>query len=207
MIKSMRAIEYNTFKTIIKLLADRLPTIAKEYNIKYVDVPVLPSYPTDLTDLKKPSIIVRKVDARQYKIGLGNVLGQYYDNEFGGYIDVVGKRHDMMIQFDVVASNNTDRLLFESMIYDDIFNKISYEENGKVILYDFTVDVNSDPVPIGQIHLIGDPSVQNLHDIDSSNNNYIGVIRHEFALIQTVIPKQEYVDLSKWIKQTYRIKL
>ena len=205
MIKNMRAIEYNTLKTMVKLLADRLPAIAQEYNIKYVDIPILPSYPADLTDLKKPSIIVRKVDTRQSKVGLGNVLGQYYDNELGGYVDVVGKYHDTMIQFDIVTSNNSDRLLFESMISDDIFNKIAYDESGRFALYDFTT--GGEPTQMGQIQLIGDPSVDNIHDKNSTNNNYVGIIRHNFELIQTVIPKQEYVDLSKWIKQTYKIKL
>jgi hypothetical protein len=203
MIKNMKAIEYNTLKTMIQLLIDRLPSIAKEYNIKHNDIPVLPSYPADLTDLKKPSIIVRKVDTDQSKIGFGNVLGQYFNKELGGYVDVMGKRHDMMIQFDVVTSNNSDRLLFESMISDDIFNNIAYNENGRLILYDFT---GGNPTSIGQIHLIDDPSIRNLED-GTSNNNYIGCIRHKFSLIQTIIPKQEYVDLSKWIKQTYKIKL
>ena len=205
MIKNMRAIEYNTLKTMIKLLIDRMPEIAREYNIKYNNIPILPSYPSNLTDIKKPSIIVRKVDTRQSKIGLGNVLGQYFDTQLNGYVDVVGKRHDTMIQFDVVTSNNTDRALLESIISEDIFNKISYDENGRFILYDFTEDDN--PVEIGQIQLIGDPSIQNVMDGDASNNDYIGAIRQKFALIQTIIPKQEYVDLSKWIKQTYRIKL
>lgn len=204
MIKNMRAIEYNTLKTMVKLLSDRLPDIAKEYNAKYKSIPVLPSYPADLTDLSKPSIIVRKVDTTQSKIGLGNVLGQYFDAELNGYVDVVGKRHDTMIQFDVVTANNSDRSLLESMIAEDIFNRLSYEEGGRFPLYDFTV---GEPEVIGNISLIGDPSVRNIVDGDSSNNNYIGVIRHEFALIQTIVPKQEYVDLSKWIKQTYRIKL
>lgn len=206
MIKSMRAIEYNTLKTLIKLISDRLPDIAKEYNIRNIDIPVLPSYPADLTDLKKPSIIVRKVDTDQSKVGMGNVLGQYYDAESNCYSDVVGKCHDTMVQFDIVAGNNSDRLLFESMISDDIFNMISYNEGGRFTLYDFTVD-NNNPSQMGQIQLIGDPSVDNIYDKDSSNNNYIGIIRHNFTLIQTVIPKQEYVDLSKWIKQTYKIKL
>lgn len=206
MIKNMKAIEYNVLKTMVKLLTDRLPLIAKEYNIKYIDIPVLPSYPADLTDLKKPSIIVRKVSTDQSKVGLGNVLGQYFNNNLGGYVDVVGKRHDMMIQFDIVTSNNSDRLLFESMISDDIFNRISYEENGKLSLYDFTTDDNN-PSEMGNIKLIGDPSIDNLFDKNTSNNNYIGIIRHNFALIQTIVPKQDYVDLSKWIKQTYKIKL
>ena len=206
MIKNMKAIEYNTLKTVVKLLIDKLPAIAKEYNINYTNIPILPSYPADLTDLEKPSIIVRKVSTDQSKIGFGNVLGQYFDNELNGYVDVVGKRHDMMIQFDIVTSNNSDRSLFESIISDDIFNMIAYEDNGQFTLYDFTAD-NNNPSEMGNIKLIGDSSTTNLFDKYATNNNYVGVIRQNFALIQTIIPKQEYVDLSKWIKQTYTIKL
>lgn len=206
MIKNMRAVEYNILKTMVKLLRDRLPAIAIEYNVKYTDINVVPSYPANLTDLKKPSIIVRKVDTSQSKIGFGNVLGQYLDDDMKRYTDVVGKRHDIMIQFDVVTSNNTDRSLLESMISDDILNRISYDESGRFALYDFTSG-DDNPIEIGSVHLIGDPSVRNIIDVDSTNDNYIGVIRHNFALIQTIIPRRDYVDLSKWIKQTYTIKL
>lgn len=206
MIKNMRAVEYNILKTMVKLLRDRLPAIAMEYNVKYTDINVVPSYPANLTDLKKPSIIVRKVDTSQSKIGFGNVLGQYFDDDMKRYTDVVGKRHDIMIQFDVVTSNNTDRSLLESMISDDILNRISYDESGRFALYDFTSG-DDNPIEIGSVHLIGDPSVRNIVDVDSTNDNYIGVIRHNFALIQTIIPRRDYVDLSKWIKQTYTIKL
>jgi len=204
MIVNMRAIEYNMLKTMLKLLNDRLPSIANEYNIKNREIPVLPAYPADLTGMKKPSIIVRKVDTRQSKIGLGNVLGQYFNPEVRGYSDVVGKRHDIMMQFDVATASNTERALFESMLSDDLFNKIAFEENGKFSLYDFTED-DENPKEIGIVHLIGDPTVTNVIDKDSTNENYIGAVRHSFAIIQTVIPTQEYVDLSKWIKQTYKI--
>lgn len=205
MIKNMRAIDYNLFMTVLKLLTDRLPNVAKEYNITDTEVPILPSYPKDLTDLKKTSIIVRKVDTRQSKVGFGNVLGQYYDTELRGYTDVVGKRHDIMMQFDIVAQSNTYRELFGSMVSDGIINHISYEENGRFPLYDFTNGNNIEE--IGHVTLIGDPSINNIDDTESTNNNYISIIRHNFAIIQTIIPKQEYVDLSKWIKQTYKIKL
>ena len=33
------------------------------------------------------------------------------------------------------------------------------------------------------------------------------LIRQNFALIQTVIPKQEFVDLSLWIKQHITVKI
>lgn len=206
MIKNMRAIEYNTFMTILKLLGDRLPDIANSYGISNISIPVLPAYPADLTDMEKPSIIVRKVDTRQSKVGLGNVLGQFYDSELGGYSDVVGKRHDIMMQFDVVTSNNMHRSLFESIISDDILNYISYSESGNIILYDFTRDMNN-PEPIGILKLIGDSNIMNIMDKDSTNTNYIGIVRHNFATIQTIVPQQDYVDLSKWIKMTYKIKL
>ncbi len=206
-IYNMRAIEYNFMMTILKLLSDRLPAVATEYGIKKnTTIPVLPAYPANLTDIEKPSIIVRKVDTDQYKIGLGNVLGQYYDQELRGYVDVVAKCHKPLLQFDVVASNNTDRLLYESMISDGIFNQISFNESGTIDFYDFIADINN-PQLVGNAKLIGDPSITDLDDTQSTNDNYIGIIRHKFKIIQTVIPVQEYVDLSKWMKQTYKIKV
>ena len=38
MIKNMVAIEYNLFMTMLKLLNDKLPSIAKEYNVKNIDI-------------------------------------------------------------------------------------------------------------------------------------------------------------------------
>lgn len=206
MIKKMRAIEYNILMTIIKLFSDRLPDVANSYGIRNMSIPVLPSYPKNLTDMKKPSIIVRKVDMRQSKIGLGSVLGQYYDGDSNRYFDVMGKRHDIMLQFDIVAGNNTDRALFESILSDGIIDQIRYEENGRFPLYDFTYDYKN-PEDMGHVTLIGDTSIRDINDPDSNNQEYIGIIRHNFSIIQTIIPNQEYVDLSKWIKQTYKIKL
>lgn len=205
MIKNMVAIEYNLFMTMLRLLNDKLPSIAKEYNVKNIYIPVCPAYPADLTDMKKPSIIVRKVDNRQSKVGLGNVLGQFFNSDVGGYSDLIGKRHDVMFQFDTVTSGNIDRLLFESMV-SDIFNDISFNSNGIIDFLDFVHDENN-PEVTGNIKLIGDPSVTDVFDADSTNKYFIGSVRHKFALIQTIVPKQEYVDLSKWIKQTYTIKV
>lgn len=205
-IYNMRAIEYNFMMTILKLLNDRLPSIANEYGIRNTAIPILPAYPANLTDIEKPSIIVRKVDTDQYKVGIGNVLGQYYDPELRGYVDVVGKYHKPLLQFDVVAGNNTEKLLYESMILDGIFNQISFNENGIIDFYDFITDINN-PQLVGNAKLIGDPTITYLDDTESTNDNYIGIIRHKFSIIQTVIPIQEYVDLSKWMKQTYKIKV
>ena len=207
MIRKMRAIEYNTLMTLLKLLLDRVPIIANDYGMGGINIPILPEYPSDLTDLEKPSIIMRKVDTRQSKVGLGNVLGQHYDNELGGYVDVVGKIHDIMVQFDIVSSNNTNVSILQSLIADDILNKISFEENGKITLYDFIDNINN-PTEMGYIKLIGDPHVVTVSDDDKSTTlDHFGVVRHNFSILQAVVPKQEYVDLSKWIRQTYTIKI
>ena len=207
MIRKMKAIEYNTLMTLLKLLIDRVPILADEYGIKDANIPILPKYPSDLTDIQKPSIIMRKVDTRQSKVGLGNVLGQYYDKDLGGYVDVVGKIYDIMVQFDIVSSNNTNVSLLQSLIADDILNAISFEENGKITLYDFTEDINNPP-EMGYIKLIGDPHVVTVDDDDKSTTlDHFGVVRHNFSILQAVVPKQEYVDLSKWIRQTYTIKI
>lgn len=205
MIKNMVAVEYNLFMTLLKLFNDKLPSVANEYNIKGIEIPVCPAYPANLTDIKKPSIIVRKVDTRQSKVGLGNVLGQFFSRDIGGYSDLVGKRYDAMFQFDTVTSGNVDRLLFESII-SDILNDIAFNNSGNIDFLDFTGDQNN-PEVTGRIKLIGDPTTTDVFDEDSTNKYYIGSVRHRFALIQTIVPKQEYVDLSKWIKQTYTIIL
>lgn len=49
--------------------------------------------------------------------------------------------------------------------------------------------------------------VRDLYDDKSTDMNYIGIIRHKLSVVQTIVPKQEYVDLSKWVKQTYKIIL
>ena len=203
-IKNMKAIEYNLFMTMIKLLMDKVPAIAKEYNIKGKEIPILPTYPSDLTAIQKPSIIMRKVSAEQSKIGFGNVLGQFYNTEVRGYTDVVGKRHDVMLQFDIVTANNNDMLLLESILAEDIFGKIEYEESGTIKFLDFTKDINN-PTETGRMKLIGNTIMYDMHEDYSSNNYHIGIIRRSINIIQTVIPEQEYVDLSKWIKQTYKI--
>ena len=95
-------------------------------------------------------------------------------------------------------------LLLESILAEDIFGKIEYEEFGTIKFLDFTKDINN-PTETGRMKLIGNTIMYDMHEDYSSNNYHIGVIRRSINIIQTVIPEQEYVDLSKWIKQTYKI--
>ena len=202
----MHSIEYNTLMTFLKLLTDRLPPILKEYNIN-TDVQVEPSYPRDLTTLFKPSIIVRRVDTSQYKLGMGNVLGHTFEN--GIYVDMSGIMHDIMIQFDVVANGNTHNLLLTSILSENIFGDIIVSENGRIQLYDFTKDINN-PTEMGIITVRDIPNVTYIPDgltRPNLNNDYISATRLTFTIIQEIKPNQDYVDLDKWIKIKQTIKL
>ena len=55
--------------------------------------------------------------------------------------------------------------------------------------------------------LIGDPKIRNLDNIVPTDSKYVGVVRQQFNVIQTILPKYEYVDLTKWIKQHIDVKL
>lgn len=202
-IVNMRAIEYNMLKTILQLLVDRIPTVAQEYGIKHTNIQIAPTYPSDLTKIKKPSIIVRKVSTEQHKVGLGNIAGHYY-NEDNAWVDVLGKFHCTMIQFDVVTANNTDRELLKSVVADGILNEIQMNELNAIGLHDYTQDKNPE---VGIVKLIHDPIITDLTDINPTDSMYVGVVRQMFKVIQTIVPNYEYVDLTKWIKQTYTISL
>lgn len=195
----MHAIEYNLMMTMLKLLTDNMPGILSEYNFNS-KIDIKPSYPRDISKMEKPSIIVRKVQTDQYKIGMGNVLGQIFDGDT--YNDVSGICHDIMVQFDVVANGNTQMYLITSMLAEDLFNNIIMFESGKMQLYDFTADVNN-PTKMGVITVSDPPNISYIPDgitRPNLNDDYISAVRLVFTVIQEIIPKQEYVDLSKWIK-------
>lgn len=202
-IVNMKAIEYNILKTVLQLLVDRVPDIAREYGVKHSEIQIAPSYPSDLTKIKKPSIIVRKVDTEQHKVGFGGIAGHYL-NEDNAWVDVLGKFHCVMMQFDIVTANNTDRELLKSVIADGIINQIQYQELNAIALKDYTQDGNPE---VGIVKLIGDPKIRNLDNIVPTDSKYVGVVRQQFNVIQTILPKYEYVDLTKWIKQHIDVKL
>jgi hypothetical protein len=204
----MRAIEYNLWMTLLKLMTDRLPAIVQGYNIKYSRLDVLPAYPRDLTDINKPSIIVRKVGTSQYKISMDGFIGQSYDEATSTYTDVKGVGHDSTIQFDIVADSNTQSTLLASIISEEILNDIllSDIDRGKFTLYDFTVD-DANPTPMGLVTIIDTSDITNFKIAPNKNNDYVSAIRSRFDILQTIVPTQEYVDLSKWIKVTQTINI
>lgn len=201
----MHSIEYNVMMTLLKLLTDRLPNILKEYNLS--EVRIDPSYPRDLTDIVKPSIIVRRVDTNQFKIGMGNVLGQLFEDNT--YSDMLGIGHEIMVQFDTVANSNSQNMILSSILGEDIFNDIIFNESGKFQLYDFTKDVNN-PTEMGVVTICSEPQIVYIPDgitRPNLNNDYISATRLTFTIIQEIKPKQDYVDLSKWLKINQVVKV
>lgn len=204
----MHAIEYNVYMTLLKLLNDKMPEVLQAYNFND-DIHIEPAYPRDITNMFKPSIIMRRVDTVQSKVGFGNVLGMLFDQ--GIWKDVTGIEHEFLIQFDTVCNGNIQNLMVVSMLKEDIFNDIVINQAGRIQLLDFTVN-EKNPTEMGVLKIMDLPQIVHFQYDDLArptlNNDYKSVIRVTFTVIQEILPKQEYVDLSKWIKihQTIKIK-
>ena len=198
--------------SLIKLFADRLPDLMKDYGVNNeLSIDILPAYPRDLTKLNMPSIIVRKVSNEQSKVSMDNFIGQYYEKSSNTLIDVKAIRYDLLYQFDVIASNNSQVMGISSIINEGIFDNILINEKGYISLYDFIDDIEN-PQEVGTICMIGVPREVNLPSWrisvqEPTINEHASLIRQEFALIQTFVPKQEFVDLSLWIKQHITVKI
>lgn len=206
-------VEYNSLMSLMKLMYDRVPYLMKDFGLdKRLIVDVLPAYPRDLTKLHMPSIIVRKVDNKQRKVSMDGFIGQYYDESDNSLTDIKAVRHDICFQFDVLAASNTQVMAIQSIISEGIFNQILLWEKGWIPFYDFIIDQNN-PTEVGTLCMIGAPREVNLSSWrisvqEPTINEHAVLVRQDMSLIQTIVPKQEYVDLSLWIKQhiTLRIK-
>ena len=78
-------------------------------------------------------------------------------------------------------------------------------------LADFIDDIDN-PEDVGTLCMIGVPREVNLSSWkisvqEPTINEHAALIRQDLALIQTFIPKQEFVDLSLWVKQHIKIKV
>jgi hypothetical protein len=122
-------------------------------------------------------------------------------------IDVKAMGHNSTMQFDVVGDSNVQSSLLASVISEEIFNTILMDDvmMGKFTLYDFTTDVNN-PRAMGIVRISDTPDIDNLSN-PGRNNDYVSIIRIKFDVIQTIVPKQEFIDLSKWMKITQTIRL
>lgn len=193
MLKNMRAVDFNLWMTLIAMTKGRL---VDEEVKQFLTIPpknVLPEYPRDLTKFVKPSIIIQKVADDIVNNGF---IGQAYDSESNTYYDVNAKTHDMQYQFDVFADTNTQCSLMTSLVCDDIFTSTNIE------ILDFVSDMDN-PQPMGYAKLHNEFDVIPMNPTE--NYDYRTAVRFYLTVVQTVVPKQEFVDLSKWIKISQRV--
>lgn len=187
----MRSIEFNTWMSLMKLISDN--TKSNQYNIKIEDIK--PSYPRNLTVFKKPSIIIQKVGNTQSPIGFGRFLGQYYDELDNSYMDINCTKHTMTFQIDIVGDSNTQCEILTSLITEDILNILD-----NIIIYDYTNDVNY-PTEMGIATIDNNFDILNIGE----NKDYVNAVRFDVIALQTIIPVQEFVDLTKWMKITQKL--
>lgn len=193
MITSMKAMEYNVWMTVLEHITSRVQAIGNTY-LSGITIDIRPSYPKDITGLNKPAIIVQKITSKEKKIGLGNFIGQYYDEESNTLVDVSGKMYSAFFDFVILSSGNIERSLITDMFLDDILNITHLD------LKDFTNPLN--PV-IGSLTL-NDSDIDVTHLSTNSLEDYSVMILSKFSSIRHTVPSQDTVDLSKLImwKQT-----
>jgi hypothetical protein len=191
MIATMRAIEFNTWMSFIAMTKG-VACVANDY-IVVPNGNILPEYPRDLTTFKKPSIIIQKVASDVSATCFNNgFIGQVFDDTQNAYVDVYSRKHEMEFQYDLFGDTNTQNGMLESLVVDKILNG-----GESITIYDFVSNPNT-PTPMGIARLKNNLDIIPLDA--TKDYNYRTAIRFYSEVIQTVIPQQEFVDLSKWMK-------
>lgn len=213
MFQKMKAINYNILMTLMELVKTESQSVAGDYGINNTKLTILPAYPRDLSKMTKPSIIVQMVDLSQSKLGMTGFAGQFRDDD-NTISDVYAIEHSGDYQIDIVADSNISCALITAMVTEGILNTQSIINNGKIKLFDFTSNQHTD---IGVIKLISsidivsnDSSTFNRSVYDGyrdRNHDYITSARFGVSVIQSILPTQDYVDLSKWLKFKQSVKL
>lgn len=197
--KSMRAVDFNLWMTIIAIAKDRVDNDDVKQYIVIPQGNILPEYPRDLSKFAKPSIIIQKVADDVSSSGFDNgFLGQAFDEDNDAYIDVFGKTHELQYQFDVFGDTNTQCSLMTSLVTDDILT------GTNISILDYLTDMQN-PQSIGYAKLHNEYDIIPMNS--DENHNYRTAIRFYMTVIQTVVPQQEFVDLSKWIKISQKVKI
>lgn len=205
----MIAVEFNWLMSMIHYLVDDIPKHAIEYGLSGTVINILPAYPKDLTQFKKPSIIIQKVNTMHRGIGMGNVLGEYFDDETGATYDIYGKLHHILAQIDVVANSRTQCGLISSVVGERSLNIIGKDD--RIPMKDFICDMNN-PVDTGIINISRDIDIMDMTvdplDISAGNDDYRTIIRFDCKIIQPIFDaNQDMVDLSKGIKWSETLRL
>ena len=211
----MMAIEYNMWMSIIKLIEDSMRSLSEQYDgiSDMSKIPVLPAYPRNLTNFTKPSIIVQKVSTDNAPICFGGYIGKYHDYESNSELDVFGVNYESTYQIDVCGDSNTQRSLITAILTDTLFNNIRFINNGQVDIYNYALSLNN-PQLMGYAKLDPLIDVQNLDKKYRSDNeyklynyDYTTAIRFDISMLQVIVPNQNLVDLTKWIKVKQQVKL
>ena len=214
-LSKMMAIEYNMWMSIIKLIDDTIKSSSVVYDgfNNDADIPVLPAYPRNLTNFTKPSIIVQKVSTDNAPICFGGFIGQYYDEEKNETKDVFGVNYESTYQIDVCGDSNTQRSLITATITDELLNHIRFSCGGQMKVYNYAQSLEEPPF-MGYAKLDQFIDVQNLDKKYRSDNeyklynyDYTTAIRFDISMLQVIVPEQNLVDLTKWIKVNQRVKL
>ena len=197
MIPKMHAVDFNTWMTLIAMIRSAILTDTVKSIITVPSDNILPEYPRDLTKFNKPSIIIQRVasDVSDTCMGKG-FIGQTYDDTQGAYIDIFSRHHEMEFQYDTFGDTNTQNALLEAIIVDNIMS-IDTDGSRNMKIYDFVSDPNN-PTEMGIAKIKQDIDVIPMNP--NNSYDYRTAIRVYLDVIQTIIPAQEFVDLSKWIK-------
>lgn len=197
MIQKMRAINFNTWMTLIAMTRSAVLTDTVRSIITIPSDNILPEYPRDLTKFKKPSIIIQRVasDISDTCMGRG-FIGQIYDDTQKAYVDVYSKHHEMEFQYDTFGDTNTQNSLLEAIVIDNIM-AIDGDGSRDMKIYDF-VSNPKNPTEMGVAKIKQSISVVPMSP--DSSYDYRTAIRIYLDVLQTIVPAQEFVDLSKWIK-------
>lgn len=213
-LSKMMAIEYNMWMSIIKLIDDTIKSSLIEYDgfNNSVDIPVLPAYPRNLTNFTKPSIIVQKVSTDSAPICFGGFIGQHYDEEKNEIKDVFGINYESTYQIDICGDSNTQRSIITAIITDELFNYIRFNCGGQIKIYNYAQSLNN-PEFMGYAKLDQSIDIQNLDKKYRSDNeyklynyDYSTAIRFDISMLQVIVPEQNLIDLTRWIKINQRVK-
>ena len=206
MLKAMKAIEYNVWMTMLDTITTRIPIIASDYGLTGIVLKVIPSYPKDLSNFTKPSIIVQKVSSDQDSMAFGNFIGQHFDVDHNSYVDVTGKLHRVTFQVNIDAEGNIQQSLLVSALTEGILGGASNPDDpdSNIVLMDYIHDPKN-PTPMGVISMDRDIDTMNMQS--NMNNDYITAIRFDVTVVQSVVLPQELIDLSKGFKYNQTIKL
>lgn len=181
--------------SLLDHLTNRVSAVGSNY-VTGKTIDIRPSYPSDITSLPRPAIIVQKVTSKNKRLGFGNFLGQYFDKDTNTTYDVEGIKYVGYFDIIVDSDGNIGCQLLTDMIIDDV------NDNSHIDLKDFTVEP---PEVVGSISIDREIDVTNLNSDETKDYRSMSMIK--VTSIRHRIPQTEMVDMSKLIKWNQTIRL